>query len=498
MPLIVDIAIDDEGKQMHKVHKPSRKVQDETWTSAQDEELDKTPVSKLMSRLSPASLKQTKVKEEFGTSSSRGEALPLVGTLNSFKDEDENIWSEDVEKAFEETLTLIPKKGTQKIKVSGRCFGRNELISDYIYSKTGKLRTRKQVSSHIQVIKNMGTQHNIIKLINDGPTFENTEQEHEATKRFEDVFSKILFEKSLGFGQPRRRECPSSFIHHEHKEVKKFKRSKGAAVENFCFSIADSHAGNLLLLTRQDVDYHSTIMLKEGANISRRFPGLWRFQGTDVPITHIMVKIHLPVLPQGFRADRLQACYYLKELEGLSSDISDTYSVHSCIYSFGVEVLKFNDHSVKLNSNISFVENYWKFFIPKLLHTSSSHEIKSAFKGVTVKQIIYKHSASNGVSMQNIMAIFLWEFAGSDSLSDAVTCARKLVLPERFSNSASNLSPFYNDMSFSSNEGTAPPPPQTPVPQSDVQLKFRHFERQRNLDQWKLSEAMDSNYLNGF
>lgn len=487
MPLIVDIAIDDEGKQVHKVHKPSRKVQDETWTSVQEEEVDKTPVSKLMGRLSPASLKQTKVKEEFGASSNRGQTLPLVETPNSFKDEeDDDIWSEDVERAFEESLTLIPKKGTQKIKVSGRCFGRNELIADYLYSKTGKFRTRKQVSSHIQVIKNMGSQHNIIKLINDGPSFENTEQEQEATRRFDDVFSKILFEKSLGFSEPRRRQRPCSFGHQEPKDIKKCKRSRGATVENFCFSIGDSQSAGRLLLSAQDSGHHSTIMLKEGANISRRFPGLWKFQGTGVPITHIMVKIHLP---QGCHAGHPQACYYLKDLEGFSSDTSDTYSVHSCIYSFGVEVLKFNDHNVKLNSNIPFVENYWKFFIAKLLRANSSHEAKSAFKGVTVKQILYKSSASNDVSVENIKSVFLWEFASSDSLSDAFTCARKLVLPERFSRPASNSTPFYNDMFFS-NEGAAS---LVRVPQSDVQLKFRHFERQRNLDLWKLSAGINSN-----
>lgn len=51
-------------------------------------------------------------------------------------------------------LESIPKLGRRKILVNGKPCGRNELISDFIYRKTCKIRTRKQVSSHIQVLKN--------------------------------------------------------------------------------------------------------------------------------------------------------------------------------------------------------------------------------------------------------------------------------------------------------------------------------------------------------
>ncbi|KAI8373875.1 TEA/ATTS domain family-domain-containing protein, partial [Blakeslea trispora] len=66
----------------------------------------------------------------------------------------QQVWPPDVETAFIEALETIPKLGRRKILVNGKPCGRNELISDFIYRKTSKIRTRKQVSSHIQVLKN--------------------------------------------------------------------------------------------------------------------------------------------------------------------------------------------------------------------------------------------------------------------------------------------------------------------------------------------------------
>ncbi|KAI9270290.1 TEA/ATTS domain family-domain-containing protein [Helicostylum pulchrum] len=73
---------------------------------------------------------------------------------NNIKDKEEQVWPPDVESAFIEALESIPKLGRRKILVNGKPCGRNELISDFIFRKTCKIRTRKQVSSHIQVLKN--------------------------------------------------------------------------------------------------------------------------------------------------------------------------------------------------------------------------------------------------------------------------------------------------------------------------------------------------------
>ena len=71
----------------------------------------------------------------------------------------EKLWEPDVEQHLQDAIELFPECGRRKFQSfeHGRKLGRNEMISEYIKSKTGKVRTHKQVSSRIQAYKSRKT-----------------------------------------------------------------------------------------------------------------------------------------------------------------------------------------------------------------------------------------------------------------------------------------------------------------------------------------------------
>ncbi|KAL8786337.1 MAG: hypothetical protein Q9213_002834 [Squamulea squamosa] len=63
------------------------------------------------------------------------------------------VWDDELENAFQMAIRIVPPVGRKKEHRRGKLCGRNERISHLIKRWTGKIRTRKQISSHIQVLK---------------------------------------------------------------------------------------------------------------------------------------------------------------------------------------------------------------------------------------------------------------------------------------------------------------------------------------------------------
>ncbi|KAF2839371.1 TEA-domain-containing protein, partial [Patellaria atrata CBS 101060] len=62
-------------------------------------------------------------------------------------------WPWPLELAFFRALVRWPPVGKTKVIIHGKQRGRNEMIAEYIRETTGYIRDRKQVSSHIQVLR---------------------------------------------------------------------------------------------------------------------------------------------------------------------------------------------------------------------------------------------------------------------------------------------------------------------------------------------------------
>lgn len=453
LPMIVDIAIDTNGKQMYQVHETSKLVRKEMpkSTNFSDSTMGSLDLSAGDSATgdfstgailppihhkvkgSTDSLLDSDTKSDDGEFDDSAES-PDSSAVGSGGSSADNIWSKDVESAFEEVLAIVPKNGLNKIKIGGRSCGRNELISDFILAKTGKFRSRKQVSSHIQVIKNMGSKKKIIQLINEGPSFSSTDEFKENSKRFEEIFTKINLNKSLGmnsafslksFTGPTRRHSSGNMNSAPAKRRKLL--DSYVDVRNICFSIEDLVMGSRpILLSVQDETPTTSLTVKDNAANSSRFPGLEEFSDTSVPIIHNMVRIHSPLqLPANFNIENGLKTSYMLDI-GSTTELISSFTT---VYSFGTEVMKVNEEDFQTNTNQPFLLKFWKCFFINLLHQPAS--LDAAFKGTTVKQVIYDSmpGSVHMVPKNKIKAVVLWEFAKVDDFKLAKTTTSRLFLP---------------------------------------------------------------------
>ncbi|OBA27948.1 hypothetical protein HANVADRAFT_47920 [Hanseniaspora valbyensis NRRL Y-1626] len=119
----------------------------------------------------------------------------------AFKTKNDFLWSENISLALDIAITSIPKDDFNRIRLSSKQYGRNELIALYIYVVTGERRKIKQISSHLQVwkkrlIKDLNKTTEIMKSKKIGkyaPKEKKEEEENEENENDEDETKKNNF-----------------------------------------------------------------------------------------------------------------------------------------------------------------------------------------------------------------------------------------------------------------------------------------------------------------
>lgn len=464
LPMIVDISISDDGRQIYQVHETNTPVRME-MPGAGDAKIEVKDEKDIGKR----SFEEVAGYEDATNKQMKYDSSPVN---KRFEDETE-VWGPEVEAAFEEALKIIPKNGLSKIKVSGRSCGRNELISDYILQETGKLRTRKQVSSHIQVIKNLKKNPDIITLINNGPSDPNS------LKKFEEVFSKITFQKSIG-------EATQLMNINKKANRRRFsytpKSVSDIALQGFEMNYMNCPLSNL-----KSKEFDTPLKLKSDANISSRFPGLFELVSSNtIPSLHGMCKLNLPMI---FNQEKNISNYNTNidlELKNLSVNES-SWSCLTVIYSFGQEVVRLTDaievtnlqvvNGVKnIDFKVKFATEFWDAFFASLekANVGNMYDDKQkdvSIRAITIKQIIFKDNFSvdttqgpANILKKDIRSILLWEFLRVNDPAKALTTVRRIHLPTAQSPGACSppLTPYQLQVAYT--PSTTPQAVNTPHP----------------------------------
>ncbi|KAH0559890.1 hypothetical protein GP486_003593 [Trichoglossum hirsutum] len=349
--------------------------------------------------------------------------------------EGDPVWPDELEDAFIEALYKVPPIGRRKLSLHRKPCGRNELISEYILKKTGVRRCRKQVSSHIQVLKGfMGNDAEFTKLVTskespsslDEIPFTDSEMARLFTSNNASLESQ---EYDLSSGKPS--DAGSGFFVDPH-----FVSSIQASVWPLTFAVWLQASGQDAALERSLHTYTSLIPERQLPSTSLESFPHWKSRFPHLATLHQDGAVNSQIILFDVSFDMMtilpsNPAYLCTQFEIASSDAyaCHTWECNTKIYKYGKRV-RDRSQSVFQVDNLDgtsklilpFASNFWSATFTTTFNTrqnSSSHcsenedveddEAMSAIQGISVVQELFATSTIRRSAPKRV-ALFLWEF----------------------------------------------------------------------------------------
>ncbi|KAG5438580.1 hypothetical protein PCANB_002685 [Pneumocystis canis] len=351
----------------------------------------------------------------------------------------EKVWPVDVEEAFMDAIAHIPKLGRRKIVVGSKPCGRNELIADYIYRRTGKIRTRKQVS--------------ILKMVSDTPSVSPEKKSNSAflsplSSPFTQFDSSMSFPSSHTFNFPQSlsdSSLLSDVSRYPYFHILEF------SIWKTVFSL--EHVYSCL----KQLPFATPILLDSLPNWTVRFPFLVEVLlspgSITCPVYYVTSTLSIP--PQiDNEKSTFHAHFVLAKPPTTAHDetwgcVIRIYTMSQCILELKQKALV-HDETIVLPFAIDFWATFLSglntlssggdstdpFFNAEKLKCKKEWEIRVAVKGITVVFEVLRFTNSS-----SRMALLVWEFEATFSDNGTTVCRE--VIFDHFP-----YSPSHNEQLF--------------------------------------------------